>query len=89
MNDLDKKISLATEILSLSIEISTNSIIDIFVDYSSHTKGMSIKVIKQGWTQNTSTEDYDLSKHFYLDTKSSLNELQEVLDYLKKLKEEL
>lgn len=89
MNDLEKKISLATEILSLSIEISTNSIIDIFVDYSSHTKGMSIKIIKQGWTQNTSPNDYDISKNFYLDMNNSINELQEALDCLKKIKEEL
>jgi hypothetical protein len=88
MNNIGTKKDLVTQILSLSIEISTTSIIDIFVDYSSHVRGLSIRVILNGWGNDTTYNDYDLNKMIYLDFKDSEKQLQEVLDYLKKIKEE-
>jgi hypothetical protein len=89
MNNIDTKKDLVTQILSLAIEISTTSIIDIFVDYSSHVKGLSIRVILNGWGNDTTYNDYDLNKMIYMDLEDSEQKLQEVLDYLKKIKEEL
>lgn len=86
MNNLDKKIALVTAITELSIKISTTSIIDIFVDFSSHVKGLRIKVILDGWNPEELKTDYE--KTIYLDWKNSETELQKVLDYLKTIKEE-
>lgn len=89
MNNINKKIDQVTQILGLSVEISTTSIIDIFVDYSSHVKGLSIRVILNGWGNDTTYNDYDLNKMIYLDFEDSEQKLQEVIDYLRKIKEEL
>jgi len=89
MNNIDTKKDLVTQILSLAIEISTTSIIDIFVDFSSHVKGLSIRIILNGWGNSTTHNDYDLNKMIYLDFEDSEQKLQEVIDYLRKIKEEL
>lgn len=86
MNNLNKKIALVTAITELSIEISTTSIIDIFVDFSSHVKGLRIKVILDGWNPEELKTDYE--KTIYLDWPGSEEKLNEVLDYLKTIKEE-
>jgi hypothetical protein len=82
----NKKIALVTAITELSIEISTNSIIDIFVDFSSHIKGLRIKVILDGWNPEEMKTDFE--EVIYLDWSGSEEKLNKVLDYLRKIKEE-
>lgn len=85
MINLDKKIDLAQTILSLSIDISTNSIIDVFVDFASHTREISVRVIYKGWNKQ---HEPDYRKTIYLNYENSEEELQEIIDFLKLLKEE-
>lgn len=89
MKAINKKIDQVTQILGLSVEISTNSSIDIFVDFSSHVRSLSIRVLLTGWSTNPMFKDYDLTKTIYLDWDNSEKDLQEVIDYLRKIKEEL
>lgn len=86
MNNMDKKIALVTAITKLSIEISTTSIIDIFVDFSSHIKSLSVKVLLKGWDKGNYTTA-DLNKTIYLDWNNAEKELQSVIDFLEELKE--
>jgi hypothetical protein len=86
MNNPDKKIALVNAITELSIKISSFNIIDIFVEYSSHTTGLSIRVMKDGWNADNPVTDY--MRTVYLDWDNSENDLQEVLEYLETLKEE-
>jgi hypothetical protein len=87
MNNMDKKIELVSAITALAIEITSNSDIDIFCDFSSHVKSFSTKVILNGW--NSTEYETDLYKIVYLNWKDSEKELQTILDYLKLVKEEL
>lgn len=82
----NKNIELVRQILTQSIEISTTSIIDVFVEYSSHTKGFNIRVMLEGWNEQPTT---DLNKTTYIDWPGSEEELNKVLEYLRKIKEEL
>lgn len=86
MTNPDKKIALVNAITELSIEISSLNIIDIFVEYSSHTTGLSIRVMKEGWVADNPKTDYQ--RTVYLTWNNSENDLQEVIDYLRKIKEE-
>lgn len=83
---INKNIALVTAITELSIKISTASIIDVFVEYSSHTKGFNVRVMLEGWNEEPTT---DLNKTIYIDWPDSEEELNKVLDYLRKIKEEL
>lgn len=85
MNNLNKKLELARQILTQAIELSTTTIIDVFVDFSSHTKGLTVRVMLEGWKEETTT---DYSKTIYIDWPNSEKDLQEVIDYLEKLKED-
>ena len=85
MNSLEKRISQVNAILDLSIEISSTNIIDIFVEYSSHTKGLSIRVMKEGWSEEPTT---DLNRTIYIDWPGSEEKLNEVIEYLEEIKEE-
>lgn len=82
----NKNIELVRQILTQSIEITNNSIIDIFVEYSSHTKGLNIRVMLKGWNEQPKT---DLNRTTYIDWPGSEEALEEVLDYLKSIKEKL
>ena len=86
MNNLKDKIALVTAITEQSIEISDNSIIDIFVDYSSHIKSLSVKVLLNGWSEGNYKPDFN--KTIYLDWNNAEKELQEALDYLGGIKDE-
>lgn len=86
MNNMDKKIALVNAITGLSIEISIKTPIDIFVDYYSHVKGLTVKVLKSGWNAEKNTEP-DFNKTIYLDWENAEKELQEVMDFLEELKE--
>ena len=83
----NKKIALVTAITELTLEITSISDIDIFLDFASHVKYFSIKIVLNGWKHNGEYET-DLYKAIYLDWDCE-DELQEILDYLKLIKEEL
>lgn len=89
MTNIEKKIDQVTQILGLSVEITSSSSIDIFVDFSSHVKSLSIRVLLNGWGTDTTFKEYDFTRTIYIDWDNSEERLQEVLDYLKKIKEEL
>lgn len=80
MSDLDKKITLVAEILKLSIEITNNSDADVFCDYSGHVNGLTVRVLLNGWTPDYTEPDY--YKSIYLE-RTTVNELEEVINYLK------
>ena len=83
----NKKIALVTAITGLTLEITSNSDIDIFIDFGSHVKYFSIKVVLNGWNNNGDYET-DLYKTLYLDWDCE-KELQEILDYLELIKGEM
>lgn len=83
----NKKIALVTAITELSLEITSISDIDIFLDFSSHVKYFSVKIVLNGWLNNGEYET-DLYKTLYLDWDCE-KELQGILDYLRLIKEEL
>ena len=83
----NKKIALVTAITELTLEITSISDIDIFLDFASHVKYFSVKIVLNGWNHNGDYET-DLYKAIYLDWDCE-DELQEILDYLKLIKEEL
>ena len=82
----NKKIELVQSIQALSLEITNESDIDIFYDYSSHVKVFIIKVILNGW--NDIEYETDLYKTVYLDWDCE-KELCEILQFLKTIKGEL
>jgi hypothetical protein len=82
----NKKIELVTSIQALALEITNKSDIDIFYDYSSHVKAFIIKIILNGW--NNVEYESDLYKTIYLDWDCE-KDLEEVLNYLKLIKEEI
>lgn len=86
MNNLDKKIDLVRSILSLSIDITNNSVVDVFCDYSGHTNGLSIRVILDGWKAESTHIDYH--KIVYLDRCTEQN-LEEIINFLRLIEEEI
>ena len=83
----NKKIALVSAITELTLEITNNSDIDIFLDFASHVKYFSIKVVLNGWKNNGDYET-DLYKTLYLDWDCE-EELEGILNYLKLIKEEM
>lgn len=83
--DNDKKIVQVLEILALAIDITNNTEADVFVDYSGHVNSLYVKVFLKGWTPEYLK--HDLYKILYLN-RDVVNELQEIIDYLKEIKEE-
>ncbi len=86
MNNLDKKIDLVRSILSLAIDITNKSDVDVFCDYSGHTNGLSVRVILDGWKAENTYIDYH--KIVYLDRCTEQN-LEEVIKYLRLIEEEI
>ena len=86
MNSLNKNVELARQILTQAIEITNNYIIDVFVEYSSHTKGLNIRVMLDGWNEEPKT---DLNRTIYIDWPGSEEKLQDVLNYLLNIREEI
>ena len=85
MDNIDKKIALVTAITELAIDITNNTEADVFVDYSGHVNSLYVKVFLKGWTPEYLK--HDLYKILYLE-RDNVNELQEIIDYLKAIKEE-
>jgi hypothetical protein len=82
----NKKIALVTAILELSIEITNKSDIDIFCDFASHVNSFTVRIVLKGW--NNESYETDFRKTMYLDWNCEA-ELQEVLDYIKEVKEKI
>ena len=82
----NKKIALVSAILELSIEITNKSDIDIFCDFASHVNSFTVKVVLNGW--NNGDYETDLYKTIYLNWECEA-ELQEVLNYIKMIKEKI
>jgi peptidoglycan hydrolase CwlO-like protein len=76
-------VKLILEIMDLAINISQNSIVDVFVDYSGHVNNMRIRVYEQGWSSAHITTNYTL----WL-TDEPIAELQEILTYLQSFRTE-
>ena len=85
MNNVDKKIEQVKDILALSIEISTTSIISVFVTYSSHIQSLDIRVYLHGWSERAKS---DYKETVYLDWENGETKLKEIKDYLIHLKKE-
>lgn len=82
----NKKIALVLAILELSIEITNKSDVDIFCDFASHVNSFTVRITLNGW--NSEEYETDLYKTMYLDWNCEA-ELQEVLDYIKVVKEKI
>ena len=82
MNNKRKKLALVQRILKQAVEMSSNNIIDVFVDWSSHVELLTVKVFLNGWDENH-TEDYRKEVWFRVhDEVMCLKQLQEILKYL-------
>lgn len=79
----EKKLTLVLGILEQAIEISSNSIIDIFVDFSSHVNLLSVKVYVNGWDYDS---DFDFNEYVYINDKNCIEKLNYIDSYLKRLK---
>lgn len=82
----NKKIALVLAILELSIEITNKSDVDIFCDFASHVNSFTVKVVLNGW--NNESYETDLYKTMYLNWDCEA-ELQKTLDYIKMIKEKI
>lgn len=85
MNNKRKKLDLVQRILKQAIEMSSNSIIDVFVEYSSHVELFTVRVFLEGWkTENK--EDYRQEIWFRIfDEETNLKQLEEILKYLEEV----
>lgn len=86
MRELNKKITLACEVLKLSARITNNSVTDVFCEYSGHVNGITIRVFLNGWNSEQITPDY--YKIIYLD-RADVKDLEELTMYLKELEREV
>lgn len=80
------KTALALEILKLSIEITNNSDVDVFVEYLGHTNGLYIRVFLNGWKVDRLQPDFNKSLYLEWDC---VNDLQQIIEYLKLVKEKM
>lgn len=84
--NLQNKTALVLEILKLSIEITNNSKVDIFTEYLGHTKGLYVRIYLDGWKVGNLQPDF--IKSLYLDW-DCVKDLNNIIDYLKLIKEEI
>lgn len=82
-NTNEKKLELVQRILRQAIEISTNSIIDIFVDFASHVDSICVRVYLEGWEFE---KNADLREQIYLDREDCIEKLNYIDKYLEKRK---
>lgn len=83
MNNKRKKLDLVQRILKQAVEMSSNNIIDVFVDWSSHVELFTVRVFLEGW-ENNDKEDYRKDVWFRIfDEEDCIKQLREILEYLK------
>lgn len=82
MRELNKKITLACEVLKLSARITNNSVTDVFCEFSAHVNCLSVRVLLNGWNSEYKKPDY--YKIIYLD-RADVKDLEELTMYLKEL----
>lgn len=81
-----KELELVRSILTQAIEISSTSVIDVFVNYSGHVDYIGIQVYLQGWNVDIKA-DYKEDIWFGIDKKEHCyKQLKEAREYLKTLK---
>lgn len=89
MTNKRKKLELVQRILKQALEISTNTSIDVFVDYASHVKSISVKVFLKGWCNQNNP---DLNESIYIDNDyiepECIEKLKEIEKYLKNIEKE-
>jgi hypothetical protein len=81
-----KTLVLLQRIIKQAVEISSNSIIDVFTDFSSHVHLFSIKVYLEGWNPE---KDSDYRKDVWLNiySEDKCNEdLEEIIKYLEEVR---
>lgn len=81
-----KKLALVQRILKQAIEMSSNNIIDVFVDWSSHVELLTVRVYLEGWQPD---KEVDYRKDVWFRTYGDelcIKELKKVLEYLKGVK---
>lgn len=78
-----KKLALVQRILKQAVKMSSNNIIDVFVNWSSHVELFEARVYLNGWKPD-SEADYrkDVWCRTYND-ELCIKELREILKYLK------
>lgn len=81
----EKTLELVRSILTQAIEISHNSIIDVFVDYASHVDSITVRVYLKGWSENLEKDFY---RYVYLTDKDSLEQLNYIDKYLLEIRKE-
>ena len=79
----EKKLELVRQILTQAIEISTNSIIDIFVDFASHVNTVSVRVYLNGWSYEG---EFDFSDYVRLNDNDCIIKLNYIDKYLKEIR---
>lgn len=79
----EKKLELVRQILTQAIEISTSSIIDIFVDFASHVNTVSVRVYLNGWSYEG---EFDFSDYVRLNDNDCIIKLNYIDKYLKEIR---
>lgn len=86
MDNKKKKLDLVQRILKQAIEISSNNIIDVFVEYASHVELLTVRVFLKGWN-NDNVADYKQEVWFRVyDEKTCLKQLEDTIKYLEEIK---
>ena len=84
MNNLnEKKLELVGQILTQAIEISTNSIIDVFVDFASHVNSLYVRVYLDGWNFE---DKPNFNDYVRLDSNDCIEKLNYIKEYLSKIR---
>ena len=73
---------LLQKLISKTFEINRNTRHNVFLNFSGHTEGLEIFYCKNGWNPE---KELTYLKKVYLDEKSSIEELQNLLKDLEKL----
>lgn len=81
-----KKLALVQRILKQAVKISSNSIIDVSVEYTSHVELLTVRVYLKGWNRNDEA-DYRQEVWFRIyNEEDCIKKLEEILRYLKGVK---
>lgn len=85
MSNQEKKLELVQRILKQAVEISNNTIADVFVSYSGHVDYIGISVYLQGWNREYE-EDYKEEVWFSLSNEErNLKKLEDTIKYLEEV----
>lgn len=75
------ELSPAAELLQLAVDISTNTVHDVFVDYWPHVKCIDVRIHIDGWIEGqTAHKDFYISMDRPADFKKCMDYLNELKD---------